>query len=196
MRSPHQCSTCRLSSVARRAIADYTPVLEEPEKSGKPGDADSVGAIILGGGAGTRLRPLTSRRAKPAVPIGGAYRLIDVPMSNCLNSGINKIYILTQYNSTSLNRHMSRTYNVPGVTTRGFVEVLAASQSPGDTNWCACCPRHPHRRTAPRAGESLLPARVHLSCAPTMLFGLSVECIAGSKGQQTLCGSTRGCCAT
>jgi Nucleotidyl transferase len=130
------CIPCRPSHSALRAVAEYTPLLEEPEKSGKPGDPNTVGAIILGGGAGTRLRPLTSRRAKPAVPIGGAYRLIDVPMSNCLNSGINKVYILTQYNSTSLNRHISKTYNVPGVTTRGFVEVLAASQSPGDSNWC------------------------------------------------------------
>ncbi|TYH55666.1 hypothetical protein ES332_D09G250800v1 [Gossypium tomentosum] len=67
-------------------------------------DPRTVVAIILGGGAGTRLFPLTKRRAKPAVPIGGAYRLIDVPMSNCINSGINKVYILTQFNSASLNR--------------------------------------------------------------------------------------------
>lgn len=88
-------------------------------------------AIILGGGAGTRLYPLTKQRAKPAVPIGGAYRLIDVPMSNCINSGISKIYILTQFNSTSLNRHLARTYNM-GSGVRfggdGFVEVLAATQ--------------------------------------------------------------------
>ena len=68
-------------------------------------------AIILGGGAGSRLYPLTKQRAKPAVPIGGAYRLIDVPMSNCIDSGISKIYVLTQFNSTSLNRHLARTYN-------------------------------------------------------------------------------------
>ena len=67
-----------------------------------------LAAIILGGGAGSRLYPLTKQRAKPAVPIGGAYRLIDVPMSNCINSGISKIYILTQFNSTSLNRHLAR----------------------------------------------------------------------------------------
>ncbi len=91
-------------------------------------------AIILGGGAGTRLFPLTKQRAKPAVPIGGAYRLIDVPMSNCINSGVSKIYILTQYNSTSLNRHLARTYNM-GAGVRfggeGFVEVLAATQVGG-----------------------------------------------------------------
>jgi hypothetical protein len=91
----------------------------------------SATAIILGGGAGTRLYPLTKQRAKPAVPIGGAYRLIDVPMSNCINSGISKIYILTQFNSTSLNRHLARTYNMgSGVRFggEGFVEVLAATQ--------------------------------------------------------------------
>lgn len=95
-------------------------------------------AIILGGGAGTRLYPLTKQRAKPAVPIGGAYRLIDVPMSNCINSGISKIYILTQFNSMSLNRHLARAYNM-GSGVRfggdGFVEVLAATQTPTDKEW-------------------------------------------------------------
>jgi len=71
-----------------------------------------LAAIILGGGAGSRLFPLTKSRAKPAVPIGGTYRLIDVPMSNCINSGISKIYVLTQFNSTSLNRHLGRAYNM------------------------------------------------------------------------------------
>lgn len=98
----------------------------------------SPAAIILGGGAGTRLFPLTKSRAKPAVPIGGAYRLIDVPMSNCINSGISKIYILTQFNSTSLNRHLGRAYNM-GSGVRfggdGFVEVLAATQTPTDKEW-------------------------------------------------------------
>ncbi|KAL0366094.1 UNVERIFIED_CONTAM: Glucose-1-phosphate adenylyltransferase large subunit, chloroplastic/amyloplastic [Sesamum radiatum] len=95
----------------------------------------TVASIILGGGAGTRLFPLTSRRAKPAVPIGGCYRLIDVPMSNCINSGIRKIFILTQYNSFSLNRHLARTYNFGNGMNfgDGFVEVLAATQTPGDT---------------------------------------------------------------
>ena len=96
---------------------------------------DSGAAIILGGGAGSRLYPLTKQRAKPAVPIGGAYRLIDVPMSNCLNCGINKIYVLTQFNSTSLNRHLSKTYNTQSVAGSGFVEVLAATQTPTDTDW-------------------------------------------------------------
>ncbi|XP_010323162.1 ADP-glucose pyrophosphorylase large subunit isoform X1 [Solanum lycopersicum] len=97
-------------------------------------DPKAVASVILGGGVGTRLFPLTSRRAKPAVPIGGCYRLIDVPMSNCINSGIRKIFILTQFNSFSLNRHLARTYNFGnGVGFGdGFVEVLAATQTPGD----------------------------------------------------------------
>jgi glucose-1-phosphate adenylyltransferase len=81
-------------------------------------------AIILGGGAGTRLQPLTLTRAKPAVPLGGIYRLIDIPISNCINSGINKIYALTQFNSQSLNRHISLTYNLSSDFSDGFVEVL------------------------------------------------------------------------
>ncbi|KAK7245832.1 hypothetical protein RIF29_40684 [Crotalaria pallida] len=97
-------------------------------------DPSTVVAVILGGGAGTRLFPLTKRRAKPAVPIGGAYRLIDVPMSNCINSGINKVYILTQFNSFSLNKHIAHAYNSGnGITFGdGYVEVLAATQTPGE----------------------------------------------------------------
>ncbi|MBW4695018.1 MAG: glucose-1-phosphate adenylyltransferase [Lyngbya sp. HA4199-MV5] len=92
-------------------------------------------AIILGGGAGTRLYPLTKLRAKPAVPIAGKYRLIDIPVSNCINSDIFKIYVLTQYNSASLNRHISRAYNFTTGFTEGFVEVLAAQQTPENPNW-------------------------------------------------------------
>lgn len=91
-------------------------------------------AIILGGGAGTRLYPLTKQRAKPAVPLAGKYRLIDIPVSNCINSEILKIYILTQFNSASLNRHIARTYNFSGFSD-GFVEVLAAQQTPENPNW-------------------------------------------------------------
>lgn len=91
-------------------------------------------AIILGGGAGTRLYPLTKMRAKPAVPLAGKYRLIDIPVSNCINSDIYKIYILTQFNSASLNRHISRTYNFSGFN-EGFVEILAAQQTPDNPNW-------------------------------------------------------------
>ncbi|KAL2346311.1 hypothetical protein Fmac_000311 [Flemingia macrophylla] len=105
------------------------PTFEAPKV-----DPKSVASIILGGGAGTRLFPLTSRRAKPAVPIGGCYRLIDIPMSNCINSGLRKIFILTQFNSFSLNRHLSRAYSFGNGMTfgNGFVEVLAATQTPGE----------------------------------------------------------------
>lgn len=93
-------------------------------------------AIILGGGVGTRLYPLTKLRAKPAVPIGAKYRLIDIPISNCINSDIEKIYVLTQFNSASLNRHIARTY-VPAASafSQGFVEVLAAQQTPESPSW-------------------------------------------------------------
>ncbi|WP_445638266.1 glucose-1-phosphate adenylyltransferase [Nostoc sp. DSM 114161] len=91
-------------------------------------------SIILGGGAGTRLYPLTKLRAKPAVPVAGKYRLIDIPVSNCINSQIFKIYVLTQFNSASLNRHIARTYNFTGFN-EGFVEVLAAQQTPENPNW-------------------------------------------------------------
>nr|CAB3456178.1 unnamed protein product [Digitaria exilis] len=96
---------------------------------------DTVASIILGGGAGTRLFPLTRTRAKPAVPVGGCYRLIDIPMSNCINSKINKIYVLTQFNSQSLNRHIARTYNFGegGGFSGGSVEVLAATQTAGES---------------------------------------------------------------
>ncbi|MBN1559431.1 glucose-1-phosphate adenylyltransferase [candidate division KSB1 bacterium] len=94
----------------------------------------AVIAIILGGGRGSRLYPLTKLRAKPAVPIAGKYRLIDIPVSNCINSGIRKIYVLTQFNSASLNRHLSLTYNF-GPFSEGFVEVLAAQQTPDSEAW-------------------------------------------------------------
>ena len=91
--------------------------------------------IILGGGAGTRLFPLTKMRAKPAVPLAGKYRLIDIPVSNCINSGITQIYVLTQFNSASLNRHISQTYNLSTGFGQGFVEVLAAQQTPDSPSW-------------------------------------------------------------
>lgn len=90
--------------------------------------------IILGGGAGTRLYPLTKVRAKPAVPLAGKYRLIDIPISNCINSDILNIYVLTQFNSASLNQHISRSYGFSGVQ-QGFVEVLAAQQTPENMDW-------------------------------------------------------------
>ena len=91
-------------------------------------------AIILGGGAGTRLYPLTKLRAKPAVPLAGKYRLIDIPISNCINSEIQRIYVLTQFNSASLNRHITQTYGMAGFS-QGFVEVLAAQQTPESPSW-------------------------------------------------------------
>lgn len=90
--------------------------------------------IILGGGAGTRLYPLTKFRAKPAVPLAGKYRLIDIPVSNCINSEIFQIYVLTQFNSASLNRHLTRAYSFSGFT-EGFVEVLAPQKTPNSSNW-------------------------------------------------------------
>ena len=84
-------------------------------------------AIILGGGRGTRLHPLTALRAKPAVPIAGKYRLIDIPISNCINSGVQRIFVLTQFNSASLNRHVALTYHFSPFS-EGFVEILAAQQ--------------------------------------------------------------------
>ncbi|MFA6618430.1 MAG: glucose-1-phosphate adenylyltransferase [Candidatus Neomarinimicrobiota bacterium] len=91
-------------------------------------------SVILGGGRGTRLAPLTTVRSKPAVPIGGKYRLIDIPISNCLNSNIRKIHILTQFNSESLHRHINQTYKFDNFT-EGFLEVLAASQTIGNMDW-------------------------------------------------------------
>jgi glucose-1-phosphate adenylyltransferase len=97
-------------------------------------DNENVVAVILGGGAGTRLFPLTQHRSKPAVPLGGKYRLIDVPVSNCINSGVTQIFVLTQYNSASLNRHIARTYRFSSFST-GFVEVLAAEQTKDNPEW-------------------------------------------------------------
>jgi glucose-1-phosphate adenylyltransferase len=91
-------------------------------------------AIVLGGGQGSRLFPLTATRSKPAVPIGGKYRLIDVPISSCLHADIRRIYILTQFNSASLNRHISGTYRLDRFS-GGFVEILAAEQTPDNPNW-------------------------------------------------------------
>ena len=93
-------------------------------------------AIIMGGGAGTRLYPLTKERAKPAVPLGGKYRLVDIPISNCLNSGMRKIYVLTQFNTTSLHQHIAASYKFDNLsTTRSFVEILAAQQTQESVEW-------------------------------------------------------------
>lgn len=107
--------------------------VEAPRFERRKASPKNVAAIILGGGAGTQLFPLTSRTATPAVPVGGCYRLIDIPMSNCINSSINKVFVLTQFNSASLNRHIARTYGNGMSFGDGFVEVLAATQTSGET---------------------------------------------------------------
>ncbi len=91
-------------------------------------------AIILGGGQGSRLSPLTENRSKPAVPIAGKYRLVDIPISNCLNSEINRIFVLTQFNSASLNKHIKNTYQFDHFS-EAFVDILAAEQTPNNKNW-------------------------------------------------------------
>ncbi|OXA86852.1 glucose-1-phosphate adenylyltransferase [Flavobacterium hercynium] len=94
----------------------------------------NVIAIILGGGQGSRLYPLTESRSKPAVPIGGKYRLVDIPISNCINSDIFKIFVLTQFNSASLNTHIKNTFNF-SILSQSFVDILAAEQTPGNATW-------------------------------------------------------------
>lgn len=135
-RRAHQATAILADSIPESLSVSKEAVSQTFSK--QRADPKSVVSIILGGGAGTRLFPLTKTRAKPAVPIGGAYRLIDVPMSNCINSGINKVYILTQFNSTSLNRHLARTYNFGNNInfSDGFVEALSATQTPvTGSNW-------------------------------------------------------------
>lgn len=94
----------------------------------------NVLSVILGGGAGSRLFPLTQQRSKPAVPLGGKYRLVDIPISNCINSDVTKIFVLTQYNSASLNRHIAQTYRFSQFSD-GFVDILAAEQTPESPQW-------------------------------------------------------------
>ena len=119
----------------------------------------SVLALILGGGRGTRLYPLTRSRTKPAVPVAGKYRLIDIPISNCINSGLHRIYVLTQFLSVSLHRHIANTYKFD-MFSHGFVEVLAAQQTnesgrlvPG------------HRRRGPAEHRATSSARTRTRCS-------------------------------
>jgi glucose-1-phosphate adenylyltransferase len=91
-------------------------------------------SVILGGGAGSRLSPLTASRSKPAVPIAGKYRLVDIPISNCINSNLNRIFVLTQFNSASLNQHIKNTYHFSAFSS-GFVDILAAEQTPDNPGW-------------------------------------------------------------
>ncbi|MEJ8819213.1 glucose-1-phosphate adenylyltransferase [Lacibacter sp. H407] len=111
-------------------------------------------AVILGGGAGTRLYPLTASRSKPAVPIAGKYRLVDIPISNCINSGINRMFVLTQFNSASLNKHIKNTYHFSTFSS-AFVDILAAEQTPDNPGWyqgtadaVRQCLRHVHQHDA------------------------------------------------
>ena len=99
-----------------------------------PAAKHNILAVILGGGAGTRLFPLTKMRSKPAVPLGGKYRLVDIPISNCINSDVLKIFVLTQYNSASLNRHITQTYRFSPFSS-AFVDILAAEQTPDRPDW-------------------------------------------------------------
>src|ERR1700687_1634743 len=97
-------------------------------------NTSNVLCVIMGGGQGRRLFPLTRDRVKPAVPRGGKYRLLDIPISNCINSGLKRVYILTQFNSTSLHRHITQSYKFDHFTS-GFVEILAAQQTFEDASW-------------------------------------------------------------
>lgn len=116
----------RQESLAATSIGN-TPALP-------PGTTQRTLAIVLGGGAGTRLFPLTKDRAKPAVPLGGKYRLVDIPISNCLNSGLRSIYVLTQFNSLSLHRHIQASYKFDNFS-RSFIDILAAQQTPEGSQW-------------------------------------------------------------
>jgi len=111
------------------------PEMKLPESASHLKDAlNRTLAIVMGGGAGTRLFPLTKDRAKPAVPLAGKYRLVDIPISNCINAGLRRIFVLTQFNSASLHRHINRTYKFDQFT-NSFVEILAAQQTPKGTRW-------------------------------------------------------------
>jgi glucose-1-phosphate adenylyltransferase len=115
-------------------------------------------SVILGGGAGSRLYPLTASRSKPAVPIAGKYRLVDIPISNCINSGINRMFVLTQFNSASLNRHIKNTYHFSAFSS-AFVDILAAEQTPDNPAWyqgTADAVRQSLRHVAPFESEYLL----------------------------------------
>src|SRR5277367_2930855 len=104
------------------------------QKIRMPVNSSNVLSVIMGGGQGTRLFPLTRDRSKPAVPLAGKYRLVDIPISNCINSGLKRIYLLTQFNSASLHRHISQSYKFDHFS-GGFVEILAAEQTFTDTSW-------------------------------------------------------------
>src|SRR5262245_59274414 len=119
---------CSSSARYRGAItARKTGILMSQSKRMSP-NSSNVLAVIMGGGAGTRLFPLTKERSKPAVPLAGKYRLVDIPISNCINSNLRRVYLLTQFNSASLHRHISQSYKFDHFS-GGFVEILAAEQT-------------------------------------------------------------------
>ena len=119
-------------SRSNRQPLDATSALSTPALP--PGTTRRTLAIVMGGGAGTRLFPLTKDRSKPAVPLGGKYRIVDIPISNCLNSGLRSIYVLTQFNSMSLHRHIQASYKFDNFS-RSFVDILAAQQTPEGSQW-------------------------------------------------------------
>src|ERR1700757_3768264 len=121
-----------MQSQAQRDLLQKSP--EALPAALPPGTIQRTLAIIMGGGAGTRLFPLTKDRAKPAVPLGGKYRLVDIPISNCLNSGLRSIYVLTQFNSMSLHRHIQDSYKFDNCS-RSFIDLLAAQQTPEGSQW-------------------------------------------------------------
>ena len=130
----------RLKSNSRRIVMASVPVRRESIESIADSSEDDsidfkrVASVVLGGGQGTRLFPLTKSRCKPAICFGGRYRLIDVPVSNAINSGCNKIFIITQFLSTSLNRYISQTYNMDSFSS-GFIDVLAVEEKPNQEGW-------------------------------------------------------------
>tara|TARA_B100000902_G_scaffold396951_1_gene459291 strand:- start:383 stop:1942 length:1560 start_codon:yes stop_codon:yes gene_type:complete len=130
-------SNIAIQKAIAEVLAPYLEAEADPEYYEQYSSMDNVLGIILGGGVGSRLYPLTKNRSKPAVPLAGNYRLIDIPVSNCINSDITKMYCLTQFNSLSLTRHLNQAYdtNIGSFLTKGFVEVLAAQQSPSNESW-------------------------------------------------------------
>lgn len=147
----------------------------------------NVVAVVLGGGQGSRLQPLTRDRAKPAVPIAGKYRLVDIPISNCINSGIRRIFLLTQFNSVSLHQHVQATYQFDPFS-RGFVRILAAQQTPGNILW--------YQGTADAVRQNL---QYFLEQKPDLILILSgdqlyradfrkmVDCHREAKAEVTIC---------
>ncbi len=121
-----------MQTESRATVESNTPALASLALP--PGTTQRTLAIVMGGGAGTRLFPLTKDRSKPAVPLGGKYRLVDIPISNCLNSGLRSIYVLTQFNTMSLHRHIQASYKFDNFS-RSFVDILAAQQTPEHSDW-------------------------------------------------------------